>query len=867
MADEWLQRQPAGMGPSSWLDKGVQMLQDELDRSIRERSRQLIEASQEAKLNCDSRYQHYSSLRQGLPAAAGRVRLKCHYNSMIRIVNVTTDQTESFRKLLSRLSSDYGFQVQLMYEDVEGDLITLGSQNDLNELIESAKTNESIVVHVKQSPLLRKASSGGGGAGDRDQTAILQSPTPNRSAVATQLRPLAPLLPPSPPSSSPSPAPSHVNAPAKNFDSVSGSLLLCPTRKQTLAVADRGGVSFRWQRGEAIGRGGFGTVYLGLNLDSGELMAVKQLDTKDVSARELEDIENELKLLARTTRAAPRTSHNQTKSDDDGDGDGDDDDDDNDNKGDIVGDNDDDDDDDDEDKDSATLARLNHPNIVQYLGMERPTPDILCIFLEYVPGGSLRKHINRFGALPEPLVRVYTRQLLLGLEYLHANGIAHRDIKGANVLITNDGVIKLADFGASKRSSCTMSFTSGQGLQGALTSSRGSTASSNSSLGGSLGSGLKGTPLWMAPEIIKQSKLDVVGWQRADIWSTACTIVEMATGKPPWSGFNNPLTAMYHIAMVKTMPDIPEHLSDVGKTFLTRCFSRQAELRPTATELLLDPFLTKLPRTKKKRVSKKKRKGGGRAMLQVSSSSPMLSPVQPPGARRLKQSASSVKMPPLSPILAPTRRGDRSIVRHCDEALSSYVGKGNEVPSLTTATLHETTSGKGGSPGGIRKRMPTSPLRRVVSLKKPPLSQLFVPSSRSSPFVRKMPWQRSRSSSKESSDIAVLTPEGVAARSAARPSPAGGAGGGGAVVNDAKFPDPQSAWSETGDADTEVMVSARSSCGMDKHRAREIFGLRGFDGSGGDTQQLSHGIDHMPSTSSPKLEAVSWSPALRQDHL
>ena len=137
-------------------------------------------------------------------------------------------------------------------------------------------------------------------------------------------------------------------------------------------------------------------------------MAVKQLDTKDVTARELQDIENELKLLARTTRTKPAKS-NLTKSAkasskdtatteyEDGD--------------DVY---------DVDVRDNSTLARLNHPNIVQYLGMERPTPDILCIFLEFVPGGSLRKHINRFGPLPEPLVRVYTRQLLLGLEYLHA---------------------------------------------------------------------------------------------------------------------------------------------------------------------------------------------------------------------------------------------------------------------------------------------------------------------------------------------------------------------------------------------------------------------------------------------------------------
>tara|TARA_B110000977_G_C10795567_1_gene384230 strand:- start:352 stop:591 length:240 start_codon:yes stop_codon:yes gene_type:complete len=72
---------------------------------------------------------------------------------------------------------------------------------------------------------------------------------------------------------------------------------------------------------------------------------------------------------------------------------------------------------------------LEHENIVRYLGCEAGA-DHFSIFLEYVPGGSIRDLVGRFGPLDETVVRVYTRQLLLGLEYLHRAGFAHRDIKG-----------------------------------------------------------------------------------------------------------------------------------------------------------------------------------------------------------------------------------------------------------------------------------------------------------------------------------------------------------------------------------------------------------------------------------------------------
>jgi len=73
------------------------------------------------------------------------------------------------------------------------------------------------------------------------------------------------------------------------------------------------------------------------------------------------------------------------------------------------------------------------------------------IIMEYVPGGSVRHLLNKFGKLHEKTVQKYTKELLEGLTFLHSKGIVHRDIKCANLLVDNDGVIKLSDFGASKR--------------------------------------------------------------------------------------------------------------------------------------------------------------------------------------------------------------------------------------------------------------------------------------------------------------------------------------------------------------------------------------------------------------------------------
>eukprot|EP01028_Stygiella_incarcerata_P001863 TRINITY_DN1347_c0_g1_i4.p1 TRINITY_DN1347_c0_g1~~TRINITY_DN1347_c0_g1_i4.p1 ORF type:complete len:605 (+),score=198.32 TRINITY_DN1347_c0_g1_i4:101-1915(+) len=209
----------------------------------------------------------------------------------------------------------------------------------------------------------------------------------------------------------------------------------------------------------------------------------------------------------------------------------------------------------------SLMKELHHENIVRYIGGER-VGNRLNIFMEYVPGGSLASVIKNFGGLRESVVRAYTRQILEGLSYLHQNRIVHRDIKGQNLLLSTDGTVKLSDFGASKRIQDIVSMDGYQSL--------------------------KGTPYWMAPEIIRQEKCT----SAVDIWSVGCTVIEMMTEKPPWSTkFSSPVAAMFHIADKEELPPFPTDISEEGISFLRLCFQRNPNDRPSARELTYHPFV------------------------------------------------------------------------------------------------------------------------------------------------------------------------------------------------------------------------------------------------------------------------------------
>uniref|UniRef100_A0A8C0F7N8 Mitogen-activated protein kinase kinase kinase 19 n=1 Tax=Bubo bubo TaxID=30461 RepID=A0A8C0F7N8_BUBBB len=217
------------------------------------------------------------------------------------------------------------------------------------------------------------------------------------------------------------------------------------------------------------------------------------------------------------------------------------------------------------------LKTLKHVNIVTYLGTSLED-NILSIFMEFVPGGSISSIINRFGPLPEIVLCKYTKQILQGVAYLHDNCVVHRDIKGNNVMLMPNGIVKLIDFGCARR----LAWASLSGTQSEMLKS------------------VHGTPYWMAPEVINETGYG----RKSDIWSIGCTVFEMATGKPPLASMDR-IAAMFYIGAHRgLMPSLPDRFSGTAVDFVHACLTRYKNLLslPVQEICLKQSFLYKKPK-------------------------------------------------------------------------------------------------------------------------------------------------------------------------------------------------------------------------------------------------------------------------------
>ncbi|CBY33519.1 unnamed protein product [Oikopleura dioica] len=241
---------------------------------------------------------------------------------------------------------------------------------------------------------------------------------------------------------------------------------------------------------ELLGKGGFGRVYAAICQETNKRLAVKVVDTNREDDAEIQHIFEEI----------------------------------------------------------DTLRALSHRNIIQFISCGKDENTVY-VFMELMEGGTIHTYLKKYGKMDEVLAKMYTKQVLCGLEYLHSLPIAHRDVKGSNILLDATlSLVKLADFGAAKK----LNFID------------------KSRYDHSKKGDIVGTPYWMAPEVVRGHGCG----RRSDIWSAGCTILEMLTLKPPFKNFE-PLAALFHIASATS----PAQIFDSGS------FS------PNLTDLLYSIFV------------------------------------------------------------------------------------------------------------------------------------------------------------------------------------------------------------------------------------------------------------------------------------
>ncbi|KAJ6835344.1 serine/threonine-protein kinase PAK 3 [Iris pallida] len=207
------------------------------------------------------------------------------------------------------------------------------------------------------------------------------------------------------------------------------------------------------------------------------------------------------------------------------------------------------------------LQQCSHPNVVRYFGSYQGE-EYLWIIMEYCGGGSVADLMSVTDeALGESQIAYICKEALKGLAYLHSIFKVHRDIKGGNILLTDQGEVKLGDFGVAAQLTRTMS-------------------KRNTFIG---------TPHWMAPEVIQESRYD----GKVDVWALGVSAIEMAEGLPPRSTVH-PMRVLFMISSEPApMLEDKEKWSLLFHDFVAKCLTKDPRLRPSATEMLKHKFIEK----------------------------------------------------------------------------------------------------------------------------------------------------------------------------------------------------------------------------------------------------------------------------------
>lgn len=207
-------------------------------------------------------------------------------------------------------------------------------------------------------------------------------------------------------------------------------------------------------------------------------------------------------------------------------------------------------------KEVKFLRQLKHPNTIEYKGCYLKEHTAWLV-MEYCLGSASDLLEVHKKPLQEVEIAAITHGALQGLAYLHSHALIHRDIKAGNILLTEPGQVKLADFGSASMASPANSFV--------------------------------GTPYWMAPEVIlamDEGQYD----GKVDIWSLGITCIELAERKPPL--FNmNAMSALYHIAQNDSPTLQSNEWTDSFRRFVDYCLQKIPQERPTSTELLRHDFV------------------------------------------------------------------------------------------------------------------------------------------------------------------------------------------------------------------------------------------------------------------------------------